>query len=357
MASKLRIPVLRTALWPACDRRAWDDAYRSGGWFDESGALARYPLRRRRVFESAYGRWLGFLQMEERFEAEQSGLPHLEDRHLVQAFYEQLEQVLAPYTVRNHLADLVVVVRAMAPDHGFALLRRVTRYTWRHAKPAQDKRARIVPIAELNALGFELMAAADAERGAVAQAATFRDGLMITMLASEPVRRGNLASIEIGRHLERHGEHYWLSFAAHEVKNRRPIEARLPAKLTGPIDHYTWVRRPVLLEETGRWQQNPGHALWISSHGSRLKPRQVWERICRRTAERFGHPINPHLFRDCAATSIAIEDPEHVGIIQPVLGHSNIRTGERYYNQARSLQAARRYQDALEQLRNLSPDR
>ena len=30
--------------------------------------------------------------------------------------------------------------------------------------------------------------------------------------------------------------------------------------------------------------------------------------------DRFGHALNPHLFRDCAATSIAIEDPDHVRI-------------------------------------------
>ena len=29
----------------------------------------------------------------------------------------------------------------------------------------------------------------------------------------------------------------------------------------------------------------------------------------KRTTARFGHTVNPHLFRDCAATSIAIEDP------------------------------------------------
>ncbi len=54
----------------------------------------------------------------------------------------------------------------------------------------------------------------------------------------------------------------------------------------------------------------------------------------RHTRERFGFPVNPHRFRDCAATSIAIEAPEHVGIILPVLGHARATTGERYYNQA-----------------------
>ncbi len=63
-------------------------------------------------------------------------------------------------------------------------------------------------------------------------------------------------------------------------------------------------------------------------------------------------PVNPQLFRDCAATSIAIEAPDHVGIIMPVLGHARATTGERYYNQARSLEAARRFQAVIDGFRN-----
>jgi integrase len=70
-------------------------------------------------------------------------------------------------------------------------------------------------------------------------------------------------------------------------------------------------------------------------------------RICERTRERFGRPINPHLFRDAAATSIAIEDPEHVGIVVAILGHSTIKTSERYYNQATGIDAARHYQNVI----------
>jgi integrase len=56
-------------------------------------------------------------------------------------------------------------------------------------------------------------------------------------------------------------------------------------------------------------------------------------------------------FRDCAATSIAIEDPKHVRIASQILGHRSTATTERYYNQARAIDAARRYQDFLLTLR------
>lgn len=69
--------------------------------------------------------------------------------------------------------------------------------------------------------------------------------------------------------------------------------------------------------------------------------------IVARTREGLGQPINPHLFRDCAATSIAIDDPVHIGIACRLLGHSTASTTERYYNQAQNVEASRLMQNSL----------
>jgi integrase len=61
----------------------------------------------------------------------------------------------------------------------------------------------------------------------------------------------------------------------------------------------------------------------------------------------FGRPINPHLFRDCLATSIAIHDPDNVRMAAALLGHRSFATTERHYNLARTLQAARSYQHVI----------
>src|SRR6516164_6674257 len=42
--------------------------------------------------------------------------------------------------------------------------------------------------------------------------------------------------------------------------------------------------------------------------------------ISQLTRARFGHVISPHLFRDAAAASVAIEDPEHVHVTKSILG-------------------------------------
>jgi integrase len=74
--------------------------------------------------------------------------------------------------------------------------------------------------------------------------------------------------------------------------------------------------------------------------------------VKRLTAEAFGAPINLHLFRDCATTTIAIASPENVGIITDVLGHASLRTSEKHYNQAQGIEAGRSYHQVLAKLRD-----
>lgn len=83
-----------------------------------------------------------------------------------------------------------------------------------------------------------------------------------------------------------------------------------------------------------------------------MDPGHVSRHIRRLTLEYLGRDLCPHLFRDCAATSVAIEDPKHIGIVKDVLGHSTLRTSQKYYNQANSVSSLRRYQTAMRALRD-----
>jgi integrase len=91
--------------------------------------------------------------------------------------------------------------------------------------------------------------------------------------------------------------------------------------------------------------------LWASAKRQPMTADAVFDRICRRTAVAFGHSINPHLFRDCAATTMATRDPAHVLTVKDLLGHLTFTTTERYYNQARTFEAGRRYQGVIHSLR------
>jgi hypothetical protein len=59
---------------------------------------------------------------------------------------------------------------------------------------------------------------------------------------------------------------------------------------------------------------------------------------------------NPHLFRDCVATPIALEDPEHVHIAADLLGHTTLEFTQRHYIQAQTRVACSTYQGTLEDL-------
>jgi site-specific recombinase XerD len=103
----------------------------------------------------------------------------------------------------------------------------------------------------------------------------------------------------------------------------------------------------MLCSRTGRWARDAEKALWISCDGSRMTKRGIYERVVRVTTEAFGVAINPHLFSDIAATTIAYADPERFRIAAQLLGHRRFATTEKYYLQASVAAANRRRQASL----------
>ncbi len=243
--------------------------------------------------------------------------------------------------------ELRAVVSAMAPINEWQWLTDLVTRLRTRARPVVNKRPKLVPSADLFHWGLEHMVAAEAatEGDQDLMAVQYRDGLMIALLAARPLRVSNLASIRIGHHLVRYGETWLLEFEAHEVKNRRPLELPFPDQLAPYLESYLDHWRPALLRrrETDR--------LWVTRYGQLMGTKAAYRRITKVTARAFGWPLNPHMFRDCAATFIAIEDPEHVRISAPLLGHTSLSTTEKYYNQAQSVEAGRIYQRSLLALR------
>jgi hypothetical protein len=179
---------------------------------------------------------------------------------------------------------------------------------------------------------------------------------MMCLLAARPLRRRNFAAIEIGRHLVQQGDSFWIRFESNETKTHQPIEVPFPLDLVSSLGRYLSHFRPFLLARTGRWSRasdGAANALWVSMDGSAMTEIAIYFRIMKLTRAKFGHVVNMHLFRDCAATSTAIEDPKHAHINKSILGHATLRSSERYYNHARTLEAMRRHQAQILRLRRL----
>jgi integrase len=91
--------------------------------------------------------------------------------------------------------------------------------------------------------------------------------------------------------------------------------------------------------------------LWVSEVGTQLEYGALERRIFVHTRIAFGRGIYPHMFRDAAATSIAVDNPKNIGDASLVLGHAGHRMTEKHYNHARSLDASRRHAATLASLR------
>ena len=177
---------------------------------------------------------------------------------------------------------------------------------------------------------------------------------------TDPLARGltepNLLAIEIGQHLLQVGEGWLLTFRGEETKTHRPLEVTVPQALHAPLERYLRHWRPLLLE-IGR-QRNPdgrgqaaGERLWVTIDGTAISAGAQQKALAHRTRARFGRVVNVHLFRDCAATSIAAEDPDHVRMAAQLLGHASLQTTERYYIAANTRSALRRHHDRIREIR------
>lgn len=333
--------------WPLMDQEAWKKAIKSGDLFDEQGLASHWSPATRHKNRKGWGRFVNFLQRQHPDLLDQLPAVRVTRDNLRDYLKLLKSQNLAPYTIVNRIAELSAVICKFAPDEDWTWLFNLVSRLSLQARPNTDKRSKLVPTGELFQFGIQHMAAAEEAAGlaSLLKAVQFRDGLMIAFLAARPIRRSNLVSIRIDHHLVRNGDGWNLNFEADEVKNRRPSEFTFPNGLVPHLEQYLSCWRSVLL------QDRQTDRLWVTRYGQPLSDDMAYVRITKVTKRAFGKALNPHLFRDCAATTIAIEDPDHVRIGATILGHASLKTTERHYNHATSLEAGRQFQDSLIELR------
>jgi integrase len=134
-------------------------------------------------------------------------------------------------------------------------------------------------------------------------AVQYRDGLIVSVLAVIPLRRGTLAALQIGRHLIKVGDHWELDIPAEDTKTRRPLDYSISEELSARIDQYLGRFR-------GRIRGSDKHpGLWPSHHSIPMRPDSINLSVQKRTKRVFGFGVNLHRFRHAAATFWSIYDP------------------------------------------------
>jgi integrase/recombinase XerD len=346
---------MKLEFWPEIDRIAWRAARAPGNVLDGGGPASHWRSATVTSAENSYGRYLTWLGSEGLLDPNSRPLARVTPDN-VAGYIDTLRKLNGSVTLAKRVAGLLDMVRVLEPGADVAWLDRICANLEGAAVPSRNKANLVVSTDQLVTLGFDTMNKAAQGRSALDAAALRQYGLMISLLALVPLRRCNFTTIRIGPHLRRVGEEFRLVFSGEEMKNHEPLEVPVPSVLTSALERHLAVDRPLLAahSDTARARRRPpGDALWLSKFGSALSSEPIYQQIRALTRSRFGHAINLHLFRDCAATTIADKDPAHVGITRSVLGHGSDAASAKYYNQAGTVDAARQHQDVVSSLRGL----
>ena len=323
--------------WPLADRQAWEAAFVEGDIFDETqGPGAHLSPGSRQTILFAYRRWLGFLTAHH---PDTLGQPP--DGRIVpevlRDYVGMLQTEGAATTTAIAVHGLYLAARLLAPQEHWTWLRELRSALAARAQP-EDRFERLVPPWQVLDQGLDMMeqvlVAAEWTPDALRQ---YRDGLLLALLALWPIRRRSLAALTVSRHVERHGDQIRLRLHPADTKAAR-AEVYVPHEVLAPyLERY-------LLDIRPRFTGALGHdGFWASARGRPLCAQWLYAIVRRRTLEAFGKAMALHDMRRAAATFLAIEAPEQVGLIPGVLQQASPEVGERHYNLARSTEASRRF--------------
>lgn len=336
--------------WPAPDREAWAAAIAEGDLLEGQGPAAHWAAQTRRTNITHYGRWLGFLAWRNELDPDSPPAGRA-TRERIGAYERHLHLLVAPRSRLALLVGLKVMLQAMAPEQNWRWLQDLCNRIQRTARPVTDKRSRMRPTGEIvRAALQELAACASIDPTShapanLALAVRYRDALMLALLAARPLRVKNFSTLSLDRHLRKIDARWLIAIPAAESKTREAVESFVPDLLLPWLERYLADVRPLFLGAAA------SPLLWLRRDPRPMGPGFVYGRIARLTRRLFGRALNPHLFRDCAASSLANESPEMARAAAALLGHRHLSTTERFYIQADRIAASRRLNRLLEEVR------
>lgn len=324
--------------WPPADRLAFDAAFCPGDLFDETaGAGAHLAAGSRKSILNGYRRWLGFLSLCHPVDLQTPPADRI-TRARVRDYLDDLSKTMRPSSVATTLQCLYYAARLLAPGDDWRWLSNVRGSLFAKAQ-SRDRFERLVPPAQTLDYGIELMEAALAlpSTGARTRELQYRDGLLIALVTLWPIRRRSLAALTVSRHIEIAGDDINLLLHAEDTKSGRPESFAVPSQLAPYLKTYVTEIRPRLI---GR---RPHDGFWASYGAGALTDGRLYDIVRARLNARFGKDMSLHDFRRAAATYLAIDAPEQVGLVPGLLQHASTEVGEKHYNLANAISASQRF--------------
>jgi integrase/recombinase XerD len=333
--------------WPETDRAAFRAAYEPGDLFDgTAGPGAHLAEGTRGAITFAYRRWLAFLKANHPHDLSMAPAERITPER-VRAFVEHLGAEIGPSSVAAAADRLYAAARLIAPTTDWAWLKSIKARLASRVLP-QDRFDRLVPSWQTLDFGIELMDTAHTLPidGHKQREIQYRDGLLLALLSLWLIRRRSLAALTVSRHLEFDDAGINILLHPADTKSRRAETFRVPEQLLSYFVHYLKQVRPILLGDSDH------DGFWASYQGCPLGGDRLNDLVRARTLAKFGKAMSLHDFRRAAATFLAMDAPEKIGLIPGVLQHVKPEVSEQHYNLARSTQAGRRFAAHLANVRN-----
>ena len=334
-------------LWPSVDADRWANAKVGGKLFDKGGAADWRPATISSS-EKGYAVYLGWLRHRGMLNPSQS----MEERvstTIIESFVAEYQVGRAPLTVAGAVRAVALVLRACSPPDGVQWLSELAWSMMNGARPVRPKLPRIASTDELLQLASKLMQEGrETSKLKRKGALTFRDGLMIACLTARPMRLSEFMALRLGTTLVRQEKGWLIDIPPGMTKKSRRRRQYFPDAFTAAIDFYVEHVRATLPSQPLAVGDG---SFWVGRDGP-LRPTSLSNIVSCATLAGLGKRVSPHLFRDCAATAIALNIPKQVGITKSVLDHATLYSSQKYYNQAKGLSASAELADVIAKMRS-----
>jgi hypothetical protein len=244
--NQLRPRSLLPSEWPAADRAAWETACQRGERLRRGGRASRMRAVTQKDLANRYGLYLDYVQRMNRLEPSAAAGSHVIPEHVL-AFVRELQERVSSVTVHGSIYKLRRATEIIAPAGDVSWLKEIEK-DLDLVKQPQSKMHRLIFAEVLVEAGLTLMTQAEAadHRTSLWRATTFRNGLMIALLACCPIRLKNFAALRIGDSLVRVQDSWWIVLTPAQTKEKRSDERPVPGLLTGYIDQYVEHHRKLL---------------------------------------------------------------------------------------------------------------
>ena len=329
------------------DRTAWEVACRPGVRLTRGGAASHLRAVTQNDLAKRYGYFLDFVSRSRRLDRGAKAGAHVTLEN-VEQYVEELKKRVRSVTVYGSIQKLRRITQLIAPEYELAWLLEIERELFSQMRP-RSKWDRVVLVEVIIEAGLTLIAEAElpGKLPKLTRARMVRNGLMLALLAHNPIRLKNFSALEIGRSFIKIDEIWWILLAASETKEKRADERPIEDDdIAEALEKYLRIHRPIL---AGGIPNN--NALWLGINGAAMAQCSVSEVITETTRSTLGVAISPHLFRTAAVTTTAIHagDKPHLG--SPLLHHRHLTVALENYNRATSISAGRAYRAIIQRFR------